>query len=73
MDRTPHAAVDGPMVLLETPEHERLVYLEVQRASFLVEDPDEVSGYHHKYGMPRSQALSPEESMRLLDGLPGES
>ncbi|CAM5365659.1 hypothetical protein SFUMM280S_02480 [Streptomyces fumanus] len=34
------------MVLLETPEHERLVYLEVQRASFLVEDPEDISEYH---------------------------
>ncbi|TVZ85948.1 helix-turn-helix transcriptional regulator [Streptomyces sp. BK340] len=73
MDRMPHAGLAGPMTLLETPEHERLVYLEVQRASFLVDDPDEVSDYHHKYGMLRSQALSPDESVRLLNGLLGES
>ncbi|MFG3010830.1 helix-turn-helix domain-containing protein [Streptomyces cinerochromogenes] len=73
MDQTPHAALDGPMVLLETPEHERLVYLEVQRASFLVDDPDEVSDYYHKYGMLRSQALSCDESERRLKGLLGES
>lgn len=72
-ERTPHACLDGPMVLLETPEFERLVYLEVQRASFLVEDPDEVSDYHLQYGMLRSQALSPDESVRLLNGLLGES
>jgi transcriptional regulator with XRE-family HTH domain len=72
-DRTPHAGLDGPMVLLETPEHERLIYLEVQRTSFLVDDPAEVSDYHHKYGMLRSQALPPEESVRLLTGLLGES
>ncbi|MFI1357641.1 Scr1 family TA system antitoxin-like transcriptional regulator [Streptomyces sp. NPDC020898] len=72
-DRAPHACLDGPMVLLETPDHEHLVYLEVQRASFVVEDPDEVSNYHLKYGMLRSQALSPDESVRLLDGLLGES
>ncbi|MGP2437532.1 helix-turn-helix domain-containing protein [Streptomyces sp. JW3] len=73
MDRTPHASLGGPMLLLETPDHERLVYLEVQRASFLVEDPDEISGYHHKYGMLRSQALSPDESAHLLNGSLGES
>ncbi|MFF4402619.1 helix-turn-helix domain-containing protein [Streptomyces sp. NPDC001480] len=72
-DRTPHAGLDGPMVLLETPEHDRLVYLEVQRAGFLVDDPNEVSDYHHKYGMLRSQALSPDESVRLLNGLLGVS
>ncbi|GHH26232.1 helix-turn-helix domain-containing protein [Streptomyces rubradiris] len=73
MNKTPHPCLDGPMVLLETPEHERLVYLEVQRASFLVDDPDEVSDYHLKYGMLRSQALSPDKSVRLLKGLLGES
>ncbi|GGT01866.1 helix-turn-helix domain-containing protein [Streptomyces griseoviridis] len=71
MERTPHAGLDGPMVLLETPDHERLVYLEVQRASFLINDPEEASDYHHKYGMLRSQALSPGESVRLLKGLLG--
>ncbi|MFI5978708.1 Scr1 family TA system antitoxin-like transcriptional regulator [Streptomyces sp. NPDC051452] len=73
MDRMPHAGLAGPMTLLETPEHERLVYLEVQTASFLDGDPDEVCDYHHKYGMLRSQALSPDESVRLLHGLLGES
>ncbi|AYN39239.1 XRE family transcriptional regulator [Streptomyces dangxiongensis] len=73
IDRMPHAGLAGPMTLLETPEYERLAYLEVQRASFLVEDPDEVSDYHLKYGMLRSQALSPDESVRLLNGLLGES
>ncbi|AGF66064.1 DNA-binding protein [Streptomyces hygroscopicus subsp. jinggangensis TL01] len=73
MDRMPHAGLAGPMTLLETPQYERLVYLEVQRASFLIDDPDEVSDYHLKYGMLRSQALSPDESVRLLNGLLGES
>ncbi|MEU5090666.1 helix-turn-helix transcriptional regulator [Streptomyces sp. NPDC021356] len=72
-DRTPHACLDGPLVLLETPEHERLVYLEVQRASFLIDDPEEVCDYHHKYAMLRSQSLSPDESVRLLNGLLGAS
>ncbi len=72
-DCMPHAGLDGPMILLETPDHERLAYLEGQRVSLLIDDPDEVSVYHQKYGMLRSQALSPWESVRLLDGLLGES
>jgi transcriptional regulator with XRE-family HTH domain len=72
MDRMPHAGLAGPMTLLETPEHQQLVYLEVQRASFLAEDPDEVSDYQLKYGMLRSQALSPDESVRLLLDLLGD-
>ncbi|WP_405658438.1 Scr1 family TA system antitoxin-like transcriptional regulator [Streptomyces sp. NBC_00079] len=72
MDRMPHAGLAGPMTLLGTPEHAHLVYLEVQRASFLVEEPDEVMDYQLKYGMLRSQALSPEESVRLVQGLLGD-
>ncbi|MFF7332598.1 Scr1 family TA system antitoxin-like transcriptional regulator [Streptomyces sp. NPDC008150] len=72
MDRMPHAGLAGPMTLLETAERQHLVYLEVQRASFLVEDPVEVSDYYLKYGMLRSQALSPDESVRLLRGLLGD-
>ncbi|WP_405882706.1 helix-turn-helix transcriptional regulator [Streptomyces sp. NBC_01136] len=73
IDRSPHAGLNGPMVLLETPDHDHVVYLEAQRASFLVDDPDEVSIYQLKYGMLRSQALPLGESARFLDGLLGES
>lgn len=71
--RETHAALDGPMVLLETPSHDQLAYIEGQRVSFLVDDLDEVSVLQQKYGMLRSQALSPEESVRLLDRLLGET
>ncbi|MEU9452525.1 helix-turn-helix transcriptional regulator [Streptomyces sp. NPDC048277] len=72
MDRMPHAGLAGPMTLLKTLEHVDLAYLEVQRASFLVEEPDEVNDYQLKYGMLRSQALSPDESVRLVEGLLGD-
>ncbi|WP_327326286.1 helix-turn-helix transcriptional regulator [Streptomyces sp. NBC_01210] len=70
--REKHAGLNGPMVLLETPEHDQLAYMEGQRVSFLVDDADEVSVLQQKYGMLRSQALTPEESMGLLDDLAGE-
>jgi hypothetical protein len=73
MNREKHAGLNGPMVLLETPDHEHLAYIEGQRVSFLVDDPDEVSVLQQKYGMLRSQALTPEESMGLLDDLAGEA
>lgn len=72
-DRGTHAGLNGPMVLLETPDHDQLAYIEGQRVSFLVDDPDEVSVLQQKYGMLRSQALSPEETKRLLDDLLGGS
>ncbi|NUK39051.1 helix-turn-helix domain-containing protein [Streptomyces lunaelactis] len=71
--REKHAGLNGPMVLLETPGHDQLAYMEGQRVSFLVDDPDEVSVLQQKYGMLRSQALTPEESMGLLDDLLGDS
>ncbi|MGW4968700.1 helix-turn-helix domain-containing protein [Streptomyces albidoflavus] len=66
-----HPAVDGPIVLIETPDHDHIAYIEGQRVSFLVDDPDEVSIMQQKYGMLRSQALSVDASKALLDELLG--
>jgi transcriptional regulator with XRE-family HTH domain len=71
--RERHAGLAGPMVLLETPDHDHLAYIEGQLVSFLNDDQDQVSVLHQKYGMLRSQALTPEESMGLLDDLAGGS
>lgn len=68
----PHASLAGPMVLLETPAHEHLAYFDAHGFSVLVDDPDEVSVLQQRYAMLRSQALTPEESKRLLDDLLGE-
>ncbi|WP_285567174.1 helix-turn-helix transcriptional regulator [Streptomyces sp. RTGN2] len=68
-----HAGLAGPMVLLETPDHDHLAYVEGQLTSFLHDDPDDVSVLQLKYGMLRSQALSVDKSVRLLDELLGET
>ncbi|MET9661432.1 helix-turn-helix transcriptional regulator [Streptomyces sp. NPDC006510] len=68
-----HAGLAGPMVVLETPDHDHLVYVEGQLTSYLHEDPDDVSALQQMYGMLRSQALSVEASARLLDTLLGET
>ncbi|MFG2290272.1 Scr1 family TA system antitoxin-like transcriptional regulator [Streptomyces sp. NPDC048595] len=68
-----HAGLAGPMILLETPEHDHLAYVEGQLTSCLHDDPDQVSVLQQKYGMLRSQALTPEETMSLLDDLLGGS
>ncbi len=67
--RTRHAGLNGPFILLETPEHQLLGYTETQRGSQLISDPDEVSILAQKYAMLRAQALSPEETAGLLDRL----
>ncbi|MEW1755638.1 DUF5753 domain-containing protein [Streptomyces cyaneofuscatus] len=61
----------GSMSLLETPEHEHLVYLEPQDESLLISDPAKVSVYAQRYAKIRSQALGPRESLDLIMRLAG--
>ncbi|MEV0576409.1 helix-turn-helix transcriptional regulator [Streptomyces sp. NPDC050392] len=72
LSRRTHAGLNGPFILLETPDYQRVAYSETQRGSLLVADPDEVSILSQKYAMLRTQALSPEDSVGLLDSLLGE-
>jgi transcriptional regulator with XRE-family HTH domain len=72
LNRQTHAALDGPFILLETPDHQHLAYTESQRGSQLISDPDEVSILTHRYAMLRTQALNPKETKGLLDRLLGE-
>ncbi|MER6091178.1 helix-turn-helix domain-containing protein [Streptomyces bluensis] len=72
LDRTTHAGLAGPFVLLETPEHQRLAYTEGHRGSQLIADPNEVAILTQKCAMLRSQALTPEDTRDLLDRLLGE-
>ncbi|WP_097266557.1 helix-turn-helix domain-containing protein [Streptomyces sp. TLI_55] len=72
LGRTSHAGLEGPLVLLETPEHQRLAYSETQRGSTLIADPDEVGIVAQKYAMLRTQALNEEDTRALLDRLLGE-
>ncbi|MGW3585553.1 Scr1 family TA system antitoxin-like transcriptional regulator [Streptomyces rubiginosohelvolus] len=66
-----YAGDRGSMNLLETPEHERLVYLEPQDESLLISDPAKVSVYAQRYAKIRSQALGPRESLDLIMRLVG--
>ncbi|MEV6142430.1 helix-turn-helix transcriptional regulator [Streptomyces sp. NPDC051992] len=66
-----YAGDRGSMNLLETPEHEHLVYLEPQDESILISDPAKVSIYAQRYAKIRSQALGPRESLDLIMRLAG--
>lgn len=72
LDRAAHAALDGPFILLETPDYQHLAYTETQRGSQLISDPDEVSILGQRYAMLRTQALNVEETKALLHRLLGE-
>ncbi|MFJ3437637.1 DUF5753 domain-containing protein [Streptomyces cyaneofuscatus] len=66
-----YAGARGEMDLMETSEHEHLVYLEPQDESLLISDPAKVSIYAQRYAKIRSQALGPRESLDLIMRLAG--
>ncbi|WP_392671974.1 helix-turn-helix domain-containing protein [Streptomyces sp. LN785] len=65
-DRTTHAGLNGPFVLLETVDRNRLAYVEGQSGSFFVDQQPDLGDLFGKYGILRAQALSPEASMKLI-------
>ncbi|MGX1907440.1 helix-turn-helix domain-containing protein [Streptomyces phaeochromogenes] len=66
-----HACLAGPVQLLVTPDGNRLAYCEGQENGRLVADPKEVIRFQQRYVTLRSQALTPEDSMGLLERLRG--
>ncbi|WP_328398417.1 helix-turn-helix transcriptional regulator [Streptomyces sp. NBC_00390] len=67
-----YAGARGGMELVETPEHDRLVYLEMQGESLLIKDPAKVSALTQRYARIRAQALDRRESLGLIEQLAGE-
>jgi transcriptional regulator with XRE-family HTH domain len=67
-----HPGLTGAFVLLETPEHAKAVYLEVQGTGQMFSDPETVSNLSHRYEMILRRALSPEESVRVIRKLAEE-
>ncbi|MFG2438346.1 Scr1 family TA system antitoxin-like transcriptional regulator [Streptomyces sp. NPDC048508] len=61
-----HPGLNGPMVLLETAEHEHFGYEEGQTTGVLYSDPDRVSIATQRHAMILRQALSLSESASLI-------
>ncbi|GAA2580952.1 helix-turn-helix transcriptional regulator [Streptomyces roseoviolaceus] len=68
-----HAGLAGPMQLLETPENRWFAYNEGQRGGQFISDPKEISVLHRRYARMRSQALTLEDSVSLLQRMRGDS
>ncbi|MFB6907356.1 Scr1 family TA system antitoxin-like transcriptional regulator [Streptomyces bacillaris] len=64
-----HAGLGGPLTLLETSDHDQLAYVSGHLHARVYDEPADVSALMQRYGMLRSQALSVEKSVRLLDAL----
>jgi transcriptional regulator with XRE-family HTH domain len=69
--RETHAGLAGPMQLLETPENRWFAYNEGQRGGLFVSDPKEISVLQKRYARMRSQALTLEDSVSLLQRMRG--
>ncbi|MFF9071454.1 Scr1 family TA system antitoxin-like transcriptional regulator [Streptomyces sp. NPDC014872] len=69
LDRPEHAGLGGPFILLTPTRKPQVGYLEVQNISRLITDPEEVRILAARYGCIRSQALTPRESLALIERL----
>ncbi|MER7779753.1 helix-turn-helix transcriptional regulator [Streptomyces sp. NPDC096191] len=72
MDREDNAGVDGPFTVITKKDGSRFVYMEVQGRSSLLTAPEDTVPAASRYGIIRSQALSPRESMRFIEKLLGD-
>ena len=70
--RGAHSGLNGPMVLLESKDRRRHVYVDAQGVVSVRSDENEVSEFWLRYGMLRTQALSTKESSRLVERMAGE-
>ncbi|MEV5004838.1 helix-turn-helix transcriptional regulator [Streptomyces sp. NPDC056159] len=66
------AGVDGPFTVVTQKGGKKFVYVEAQGTSALQTDPDQAALTAARYGIIRSQALSPRESLEFIEGLLGE-
>ncbi|MFB7668794.1 helix-turn-helix domain-containing protein [Kitasatospora sp. NPDC056138] len=67
-----HAGMDGPFILLTPRGRPQVAYVEVQHVSRLITDPEEVRILAARYGSIRGQALTPRESLTLIEKMLGE-
>ncbi|MFI9327550.1 helix-turn-helix transcriptional regulator [Kitasatospora sp. NPDC052868] len=72
LNRSARAALDGPIILLESPDHEQLAYVEGQNSGILYADAERVNVLTQRHGMIRMQAFSVEESEAFIRGMAEE-
>ena len=72
-EREDHAGMGGELQLLKLRSGTTLGYLEVQRYRRLVSEPGEVQYLEAQHGIIRAQALSPHESLALIEQALGET
>ncbi|MFH8711699.1 helix-turn-helix domain-containing protein [Streptomyces zaomyceticus] len=71
-DREEHPALEGAFTLLTPKGRREVAYIESYRHARLITDPEEVRMYTERYGIIRAQALTPRESLELIEKMLGE-
>ncbi|MGW7614840.1 helix-turn-helix domain-containing protein [Streptomyces antimycoticus] len=72
-DREVHAGMGGHLELLRLKDGTTVGHWEAQLSNRLISDPKEVQILETRYGMIRSQALTPCESLAFIEKLRGET
>lgn len=66
-----NAGVNGPFTVVTRKDGKKFVYAETHATSALETDPEQTALASARYGIIRSQALSPRESTKFIEGLLG--
>ncbi|MFC0846845.1 Scr1 family TA system antitoxin-like transcriptional regulator [Streptomyces noboritoensis] len=72
-DREDCPGIDGPFNLLTTKKGQQVAYTEIQGHPRLITDPEEVRVIITRYGIIRAQALTPRESLALIEKMLGDA
>lgn len=72
-DREDNAGVDGPFTVISVKGGGQVAYMEVQGRSTLLTDRQEVRVAAARYGIIRSQALTPRETLTHIEKLLGDT
>ncbi|MET9497526.1 helix-turn-helix transcriptional regulator [Streptomyces sp. NPDC006552] len=71
--RSEHAGLAGPFTLIESMEGRRIAYVEAHKESRLHTQRNSVREFEEQYGILRAQALTPRESLTLVERLLGDT
>ncbi|MER6283712.1 helix-turn-helix domain-containing protein [Streptomyces sviceus] len=71
LDCEESAGVDGPFTVVARKDGKKFLYVEAQGTSALQTEPEQTTLAAARYGIIRSQALTPRESLELIEGLLG--
>ncbi|MFJ9700966.1 helix-turn-helix domain-containing protein [Streptomyces fradiae] len=72
LDCEENAGVDGPFTVVTRGDGAKFAYTEAQGIGTLVTDPAQAARAAARYGIIRSQALTPRESLEFVERLLGE-